>query len=300
MIVKMTKYTFVVLAGRKDDFLERLQELGMVDVTTTGWEPSENDRALMTLADRHREAVEYLRALAASKEFAAAAGKGRPFATGAEAFDKYEAARKGIAQTEAEIVRYEKMLDEAAPLGEFDPAVIRDLESHGVTVEFIFEAAGIDPEAQSIRLPDESPAEMRAKIAALQDERKSWDGILADAAATIPAIEAEQERLNDQVQFSRTRASGNEAAEGSLAVMEAWARERQTTQVDAMLEAHPAVFYIKERPTPDDETPVELKNNSFATPFEFIGNLYAKPRCPSWLRRLRGISLLGRSKSYYS
>jgi V/A-type H+-transporting ATPase subunit I len=270
----MTKYTIVVLAAERKEFLERLQELGLVDVTATGWEPSEDDRALMSLAEKHRAAVEYLRALAGSKEFTL---KGKPFKTGSEAFDKYEAARHGIASTEAEIARYEKMLADAAPLGEIDPAKIRELEKHGVDVQLLFETAGLDT-TQNISLPEESPADMRTHIALLETERKSWDKVLADAAATIPAIEAEGENIKDQLQFSRTTGSGTEAAEGSLVVMEAWAREKQAAEVDAMLEANPAVLYIREHPTPDDETPVELHNNRVVRPFEFIAEMYALPR----------------------
>jgi V/A-type H+-transporting ATPase subunit I len=275
MIVKMSKYTFVVLASERDEFLERLQELGMVDVTSTGWEPTEDERALMALAERHRAAVEYLRSLEASGEFAI---KGEPFETGAEAFDKYEAARHEIATIEAEIARYGKILSDVAPLGEFDPDHIRLLEAHGVSVDYVFEAAGLDPAMRDIPLPEESPAQMRARIEALQGERESWHKVLADAAASIPAIEADEEALKERLQLSRTRKSGEQAAEGSLVVMEAWAREKQAGEVDAMLEAHPAVLYIKERPTPDDLTPVELSNNRVVRPFEFISEMYALPR----------------------
>ncbi len=275
MIVKMTKYTFVVLAAQKDGFLERLQELGMVDVTSTGWEPTEVDRALMALAEKHRAAVEYLRSLKASKEFTL---KGKPFGTGAEAFDRYEAARREIAEVEADIARYRKLLEEAAPFGDFDPQTIRELESYGVSAEFLLKASGFDVASHDFRLPEEGPAEMRAKIAALESEHKSWNRVLADAVASIPAIEAEERMLVDQIEFSRSRESGVAAADGSLVVMNAWAREKQAAEVDAMLETHSGVLYIKERPTPEDETPVELQNNSFASPFEFIGNLYAKPK----------------------
>ncbi len=273
MIVRMMKYTFVVVAAEKEDFLERLQELGLVDVTTTGWEPSDEERSLITLAEKHRSAVEYLRGLAGTE---AAASK--PFSTGVEAFDKYEAARREIAQIEAEIARYEKMIAEVAPLGEFDPARIRELEARGVSVEMLMEAAGVDEAAKDIRLPEESPKEMRARVAALSDERAGWDRVLADAAATIPAIEAEGEKIKDQLQFSRTRSAGTEAADGSLVVMEAWAREKQQAEVEQMLEHHPAVLYLKARPTPDDETPVELHNSRLFRPFEFIAEMYAMPR----------------------
>jgi V/A-type H+-transporting ATPase subunit I len=271
MIVKMSKYTFVVLASEKDEFLERLQELGMVDVTSIGWEPSEDERALMSLIERHRAAVNDLRARDESLP------KGKPFRTGAEAFEKYEAAKREIATCEAEIARYEKLLAEAAPLGEVDPARIREIVAHGVDIGMLFEEAGLDV-TQNITLPEESPAAMREAIERLGVECRSWDRVVADAAASVDKMEAEGESLADRLNLSRTKRSGSAAAEGSLVVMEAWARERQSGRVEEMLGEHPAVYYIKERPTPDDNTPVELKNSRFATPFEFIGDLYAKPR----------------------
>ena len=43
MIAKMAKYDFVLYAAQSEDFIEKLRELGLVDITTTGWEPSEED-----------------------------------------------------------------------------------------------------------------------------------------------------------------------------------------------------------------------------------------------------------------
>ena len=37
MIAKMSKYAFVLYAAQSDDFIGRLRELGLVDITTTGW-----------------------------------------------------------------------------------------------------------------------------------------------------------------------------------------------------------------------------------------------------------------------
>ena len=44
MIGKMSKYDFVLYAAQSEDFIERLRELGLVDITTTGWEPSEETK----------------------------------------------------------------------------------------------------------------------------------------------------------------------------------------------------------------------------------------------------------------
>lgn len=40
MIVKMSRYDFVLFAAQSDDFIARLRELGLVDITTTGWDSS--------------------------------------------------------------------------------------------------------------------------------------------------------------------------------------------------------------------------------------------------------------------
>ena len=47
MIVRMMKYDIVLFAAERERFIESLRELGMVDITTSGWEPSESDRTLL-------------------------------------------------------------------------------------------------------------------------------------------------------------------------------------------------------------------------------------------------------------
>ena len=47
MIAPMMRYDFVLFAAQSEDFIDRLRELGLVDITTAGWEPSEEERQLM-------------------------------------------------------------------------------------------------------------------------------------------------------------------------------------------------------------------------------------------------------------
>ena len=56
MIARMSKYDFILYAGQSDDFIERLRELGLVDVTCRGWEPSEGDRQLVTAIEGRTKA----------------------------------------------------------------------------------------------------------------------------------------------------------------------------------------------------------------------------------------------------
>ena len=61
MIARMSKYDLVLYAGQSSDFIEKLRGLGLVDITTTGWEPSDEDRQLLLTIDNHHKAVETLK-----------------------------------------------------------------------------------------------------------------------------------------------------------------------------------------------------------------------------------------------
>ena len=115
MIAKMSKYDFVLYAAQSDDFIGRLRELGLVDITTTGWEPSEEDRQLMLDIEGCARAAEFL------KTFRADAGRfdaqAAPFASGEEAYARYAAAQREAAALQAEIGRLEKAAEELRPWG---------------------------------------------------------------------------------------------------------------------------------------------------------------------------------------
>ncbi|MEE1098896.1 MAG: V-type ATP synthase subunit I, partial [Alistipes sp.] len=49
-------------------------------------------------------------------------------------------------------------------------------------------------------------------------------------------------------------------------------------KVDQLLNDFPNVVYLKSDPTPEDDTPVQLKNGWFARIFEMVGDMYARPK----------------------
>ena len=82
MIARMSKYNFVLYAAQSEDFIEKLRGLGLVDITTTGWEPSEEDRQLLLDIEGHAKAAEFLNTLRAEGRCKADA---EPFASRLEA-----------------------------------------------------------------------------------------------------------------------------------------------------------------------------------------------------------------------
>ncbi len=279
MIVKMTKYTLVVLASGREGVLERLQSVGLVDITSSDWSPSEADRALIAAIEAHREALDSpLLAEGASSH-------ATPYSTGVEAMEHFVAARRELGVVETELAAEHRALADALPWGDFDPEKLRALLDAGVGEEELLPMVlpadaetSVAAQAQAAALPTRSAHQIESHIAALEAERTSWKQVLGRVAASRDKIEKDGAALADQLRFNQAHSGGTPAADDSLVVMEGWARRADEERVEAALDADPSLIYLKASPTPDDITPVELHNSKIARPFEFIGDLYAKPR----------------------
>ena len=311
MIVKMSRYDFVLLATQSDDFIARLRELGLVDITTTGWEPQEQDRQLLTSIDHYRKAVEALGAFAQSEEYTASEAK---YSSGKEAFDKYTELRQQKQTLQGEIARLEKLAEELKPWGEFEGDAREHLLQQGVVLRYYiaqkssFEAhfaewdanytiveigsdsssvyfvvvttpgAEIFIDAQEVKAPTMDSRAVLAEAEKCGQELKNINVGLSICAASVDAIEQELVTLSQQLQNVKIHGTATSAADGALVVMEGWAEEDMSAKVDALLDEYPGVVYLKRDATREDDTPVKLKNNRFARMFELIGAMYALPK----------------------
>ena len=310
MIVKMMKYNIVLFSAERERFVERLRELGMVDITTSGWEPTEADRELVTALENRAKALVALEQFAAGDDYTADAAK---IAEG-EVFEAYQRAQAAIAAAKSENTRLQKSLDEWLAWGDFDCSTLAKLAESGVVLRFFttqrstFEknsaewganlniaVVGEDDaqirfvvigngseeiaiDAQEQKAPTMNNTELKAAIAENEAEIKAQNLVLSAVADARAEIEAELAALKSKMQDVRIEATADKAAEGLLLVMEGWAEKATSEQVDAVLNDYPNVVYIKENPSEEDNTPVKLKNNRFARLFEFIGGLYALPK----------------------
>lgn len=311
MIVKMNKYTLVLYHKAQEEFLSRLQELGVVDITTGGWEPNEREREVLGEIEAHKAAGEEFSALKKNPLYAG----GQPFASGEEAYENYKRASSRIESLTAQIAKAEKEAEELSMWGDFCPETVARLEQEGIllhfyscysneyaqgikewsenyTVEPITEHNGTtyfvavsrkgEPmpqiDAQIVRTPILNAEGKRKEIAALEAELAEWNGVMARCVASEELIADHANGLKDELQFSQVSRSGEGEADGKLIVLQGWAPEANAAEVDAMLDGEGDVLYVKEKPTMEDDTPVKLKNGWFAKPFEFIGDFYAVPK----------------------
>ena len=311
MISKMIRYDIVLYAGEQERFVETLRELGLVDITTTGWEPSEADRSVLTEIEARTKAVEFLSAFAKSKAFNANA---MPYASGEEAYECYTAARDDRQQLQQEEARLRKLADDVAPWGNFSAAEIDRLAGRGVNVRlFVAQAAAFDRfvaeaiegvtiaeiartqsgvyfavvttgdvqylvDGQEVRLPDMNSVQLRAKADELVARDEALNEVFSRAALSTALISAESGKLKEQLQGLKIGAMAQREADGSLILLEGWAEADTADKVDALLKEYPYLVFERRDANMEDDAPVKLKNNKFSRLFELIGSMYALPK----------------------
>ena len=307
----MIRYDIVLYAGEQERFVETLRELGLVDITTTGWEPSEADRSVLTEIEARTKAVEFLSAFAKSKAFNANA---MPYASGEEAYECYTAARDDRQQLQQEEARLRKLADDVAPWGNFSAAEIDRLAGRGVNVRlFVAQAAAFDRfvaeaiegvtvaeiartqsgvyfavvttgdvqylvDGQEVRLPDMNSVQLRAKADELVARDEALNEVFSRAALSTALIAAESGNLKEQLQGLKIGAMAQREADGSLILLEGWAEADTADKVDALLKEYPYLVFERRDANMEDDAPVKLKNNKFSRLFELIGSMYALPK----------------------
>lgn len=312
MIARMSKYDLVLLAAQSDDFLDKLRDLGLVDITTSGWEPSEEDRQLLLDIEGLSKAADFLGTFRDEKNRYDAAAV--PFASGEEAYKHYIAAQQQAAALGAEIGRLEKSAEELRPWGEFDAARTQQLADKGIvlryfsaqrntfdksvnewSVRYTLSEIGrtdatvwfvvvttpgeeVDLDAQEMKAPTMDIREAERQIDENNAKLQALDAEFSRVAASEELLHRYAASLRERLQTVKIEASGVEAADGALVVLEGWAETATSAKVDALLEEYPNVVYIKSDPTPEDNTPVKLRNGWFARIFELVGDMYARPK----------------------
>ena len=140
MIEPMIRYDLLLYHGDVKPFMEKLRELGMVDITLRDWDAPQEVRDLVTESDRYRAVYQHLGSIKPAED-----NDGRPlvtpFDTVPQAVEAYETATERIDQFETMRAKATAELDELAMWGEFDPDEIKRLrEQDGIALRF-FEVA---------------------------------------------------------------------------------------------------------------------------------------------------------------
>ena len=309
MITKMTKYSFVLLTGEKEGFLEQLQELGVVDISRSV-KPIDSDSSVMFhKAERAKKVLEFLEGIDYSKDADAEAIAKTTVNIEGDPVDFIEECRAKLTELHAALAHAEKQLQATLPWGEYDKKALDGLKDLGYAIRYyavdakkfdeswgelyplqVVENNGkkvwfvtVAPKGeaysfpvQEVAAPEITSAEAASDIARIKTEITDCKAGLLNAKDYIPAI---KEACNsDLVELDRylAKEAGEGAAEDMITVFTGFAPvENDVELVEAFDKM--GVLYIKEDAAQEDNPPIKLKNNWFTRQFEVFTEMYGAP-----------------------
>lgn len=306
MITKMSKYSLILLSSELDDFLNKVQELGMMDITRSTVETDETSKEMMDTSSRYKNVLSRLKTF--KKDYPDAKPL-RDDTSSTELLEKIEAAYSRIEEINSTIFQLEKDYDESAPWGEFDNEDILKIKDMGMDIHFysvmekkfkqswkenypiqvLNTAKGkvyfaiVSPKGEEFdfnmtesKFPEMSGSKITAEIKDLNKEKNLLINLLGGYSERTKELQNNQNALFNELDFYFAKTASVKEGEGSISVLEGFAKTSDDAKIKEFLDKSNA-FYIVSKAKVEDDPPVVLKNNSFAKAFEPIGNLYMLP-----------------------
>ena len=309
MITKMTKYSFVLLTGEKEGFLEQLQELGVVDISRSVKPVDQDSSEMFAKVTRARKTLEYLEGINFSKDADAEAIAKATVTVEGDPVDFIEQCRTKLGELNTSLANAEKQMKVRLPWGEYDKKAIDGLAELGYTVRYYcVDLKRYDPvwselqplqivnndgqkvwfvtvapkgeeysfPVQEVAAPEGTYAEAAAEAAQIKAEIIGCKAGLLNAKDYIPAIkEACNKDLVDLDRYLADTAASS-AAEDHITVFTGFAPVDNDAELAEAFEKM-GVLYIKDEAVEEDNPPIKLKNNWFTRQFESFTGMYGMP-----------------------
>lgn len=301
MISPMTKYSFILLSGQTEEFLSKIQDLGVIDITRSVKPVDEKSEALLSEADTVKKALAVLNSCDSEPE------KGFRFDG-----DPVEAALKAQADVEElknELSSAKKELSARKPWGQFSTEAIGRLEAQGLKIRFYScQKKKFDPawaEIQPLQVVSETDTTVFFVTVAPVSEEYSFpiepmaapEGSVNEMELTIKDLETKlserkkllgnlkgcigelRQRYNEKLgvlDLYLAESATEMAADSHLAVVTGFAPTEDDKRLCDAFDAL-GIYYIHEPATKEDNPPIKLHNNWFAKNFEVLTGMYGMP-----------------------
>ena len=307
----MIKYSFILLSGETEGFLEKLQELGVVDVTRSVKPIDDYSASVLSSVSSAKNIIEKLENIDYSKEEDKKAIE-MAYAKTIVEKDMVAGASKALADLkdlEAERDAAEKEVKARRPWGDFDRTRLQQLETLGYAVRYyiapkkkfdqgwaeLYPLEVIHEDADNVwfvtvshkdqeyslpleqtQAPQASWKEAQARVDALKDKIATTKGTILRYKENIAQMTRNYEADLAELDLYLAKASCGSAAENALSIVVGFAPVENEDKLTQAFNAS-GVYYFKEDATVEDNPPIRLKNNWFARQFEVFTGMYGMP-----------------------
>ena len=305
------KYSFILLSGETEGFLNKLQEMGVVDVTRSAKPIDDNSARMLEDVSAAKRVITKLEGIAYDKD-ADIEGIMKAFNGAALAENLTDGAQKAFVELmELEALRTSvaKEVSLRRPWGDFDKSKLDSLETLGFAVRYYIVPAKkfsaewsslypleviaedgsnvwfvtISPKGEeytfpvdAVAAPEGSWKEAQATLDEINAKISAIKGTLLKYKEAIPRMQTRCDKELTDLDMYLAAAATESAAEDKLNVLEGFAPiENDSTlcsEFDKM-----GILYIKEDAAQADNPPIRLKNNKFVKMFESLTGMYGMP-----------------------
>lgn len=306
MIAKMKKLTFLIYYKEYEDFLKKIQELGVLHVQTT----QEGSVVPTSELDAKMKFTAHVAELKTQLEaFGEEETTGNP-TDAADLVTRIDKLNDSLHKCGMELQRLRK--DEAAllPWGQFDPKRVKGLSDIGYVMNFFvcpqrmfktdweaqYNATVITTdkgkvyfitvtptgeeltlEAEQIRLPQCSLHEVQESIKMQEQQTDGLENRLKELARThLSDLRAYESELRSSIVFDKVMLGTAHAADDRLMVLQGWIPTDKETEVKKLLDRE-GVYYEIRAARKEDKAPVKLTNNALVRMYEVLTRMYGVP-----------------------
>lgn len=305
MILPMKKYSMLVHHADFEQFLEELQNLGMVDVADRGVEPDAATQQKIEQLRQYNRIIKFLSAKIQNES------KADTDLSAQEIVDKISAMQAELDDINQKGTALEKQYRILRPWGDFDHAMFDKLEANGFKLRFyvagqrkfnpewaeqynleiISQTDGqiyfiivdtghetIEIDAEELRAPERPASGVIAEREKLEKRANEISNFFKDKAQTfVPRLTAARNDLLDQISFKNVVQNSAAEADDQIRIVQGWVLAEKALVVDEFLKEQ-GIFFITENPVKGEKVPILLKNGKYSQLFEPIGKLYSLPK----------------------
>lgn len=278
MIEKMTKYSFILLKGEEEKFLEQLRELGVVDIRRSSVPVDEHSSDLMNRIGQVRHEIHSLEngtdthleeLLTLRDSLEDAVDVVSPWGE----YDRDKAEALGEAGVPIHFYSVPKKIFDPAWEEKYPLQVIND---EGKKVYFVIPGDVYGFPVAEMKSPMSTAKELAALIDIKDKEIEHYRKHLEDRKSEIPGLEKRGAELSNELNTYLASLAGQSAVDDKLTVFEAFAPADTDARLTEVLDASDALWFRAAART-EDNPPIKLRNNKFVKQFETLTDMYGRP-----------------------
>ncbi|MCL2683001.1 MAG: V-type ATP synthase subunit I [Bacteroidales bacterium] len=303
----MKKYGIISYSKDFPNFLDSLQDFGLVDITQTLCNLEGEEKKILNWLNFCNEAIHRLECYKAEKQYETHSIRDSRKAT--YILKEYQKDAAEYEQVNEEIKQRDKLYRELLPWGNYDPEIVEKLKKNGLELLFFTcDKRNFDPKwnedydleivneekglyyfviakpihekiviaANEVKMPEVSLNTQMEEVDVLKVRRAALNKSFKEMIPYLPTLYEERTRLQNALSFDRIVTCTESLHDDTVRVVQGFIPEEKEAALLEFLDAHP-VYYTAMNIEKGDNVPILLKNNRFAKLFEPITKIFSLP-----------------------